>query len=54
MPVAPTRENRNPARNRTDDPEQDVEDDAPSCLFTILVAIKPAIRPKMIQPIMDI
>ena len=43
-----------PPGNRADDPEDNVQDDASPCLFTILLAIKPAIRPKMIQPIMDI
>jgi len=43
-----------PPSNRADDPEDNVQDDAPTLLVHDLLAIKPAIRPKMIQPMMDI
>jgi hypothetical protein len=54
MPAAPIRQNRNPPAIALMTPRKMSRTMPPLYLFTILLAIKPAIRPKMIQPMMDI
>src|SRR5690242_9738808 len=53
-PTAPIKENRNPPTIPPMIPRRMSRTTPCPCLLTILLAMKPAIRPRTIQPMMDI
>src|SRR5690348_15951651 len=53
-PTAPIKENRNPPTIAPTIPRTMSRMIPSPCLLTILLAMKPAIRPRTIQPMMDI